>query len=92
MLVGVFLENGVLSISACRDWYNHSIDRMEGCLEYLRAHFFCLESSEYCLPEYLNAEPTTIGQYLSPDGKMRVEIHPMSIQVFVYPLTIPSWC
>ena len=32
------------------------------------------------------------GQYLSSDGKMKIEIHPMRITLFVYPTAMPSWC
>ena len=94
MLAGVICNHGVLSVVAHR--YAETENTAEVCLEYVADHFFCLESfaPQMDLTESSVPAPNqeVNGQYLSPDGKMKVEIHPMSITLFVYPTAMPSWC
>jgi|GEM_PF-4134125 len=97
MLAGVTCHNGVLSVVANR--YVDSENTAEVCLEYVVGHFFSLESfiPEVNLMDSMESNNSTPnqelnGQYLSPDGKVLVEIHPMSITLFVYPTAMPSWC
>ena len=94
MLAGVTCNNGVLSVVAHR--YVDAENRAEVCLAYVQNHFFCLESfaPEVGLMESSVTEPNqgVNGQYLSPDGKIKVEIYPKSITLFVYPIAMPSWC
>ena len=94
MLAGVTCNHGALSIVAHR--YAETENTAEVCLEYVAENFFCLESFAPQIDLMESSVPApnqeVNGQYLSPDGKMKVEIHPMSITLFVYPTAMPSWC
>lgn len=85
MLAGVTCNNGVLSVVAHR--YADAENRAEVCLAYVEEHFFCLESNE--TPD---SDLETHGTYLSPDGKVLVEIHPSNLSILVYSNSIPAWC
>lgn len=91
MLAGVQNQGGVLSVVAYRDCMTDSAEDSSQsvmvCTDYVKAHFFCLESTD--------AEDSVFeknGVYLSPDGKVLVEIHPSNISILVYPNSIPAWC
>ncbi len=90
MLTGVQNQGGVLSVVAHREWMNTAPEDSSVsstvCIDYVKEHFFCLESNE--VPE---SDVEENGTYLSPDGKVLVEIHPMTIEATVYPDSIPAW-
>ena len=91
MLAGVQNQGGVLSVVAERDWMNASTEHTSPssmvCIDYVREHFFCLESIATD-----DSESEEHGVYLSPEGKVLVEIHPSNISILVYPNSIPAWC